>query len=820
MKPFKSLLLILAIICCFMAFTGVTASADQPIFTKVIQTKVTNVNHISSVITNHNFLIELGETDYMTTEEWVKGEWDWFNADDGKNDTAGVDLKDKDLSSFLLDKHLSDYNYESMIKFDGVPLSELKVEHPYVLSGNHRQRANTLSINFTTDFNTFDDVLQDVTTFEILAGCQLPTLSRSHLGESELSCIEITETVKYEKRDGKWVYYFEGYEEGKAYVADEKMFKTSQVRKYKGHQVAPTTGFTDFFDGREVGGEYHVGKALASAGNTAKDTIVVVKLVNPIDSKKFNTIVLKVQSNHMRTVTTYNDQNEDLGYALQSFNLNGWSYTTLKLTSSLYADENGLVDTIIFKFMEDGSLYKANDNDTTIHYDDFGNVQRDQFFVMSVSVENSVEKDIVLSDAFFVVETDTTNEITFRFNKQGEDRGDVTLDLSKVTLNGVTLKKILAECKTATAEWQVIGSIFQIKVSLPKSYVGEAQIKHIDQNFNTNNMSVLEGLVFPNGDVLEKTFVCHLYWAEKIVDSDMVEKYDDIKVESIAYNYASSGNIQFVVTFDKKITTKSYVHVCELERWRSKELVAADASYYDAQTSRAFINGGYKSSLLDNVLINGWTIAEWHAQKGVSLTNVQVHYGYSGHYTMDIHFEKASPATFNIIDGLIASGQGLTIEIRQGLKFTTDTKVAKTQTFVLKNGLFKENVKGKATHIYYDGTEVVNGANITVNADVAEESLYVEGPSDYTVSTVTNGNVTEFTVIYDDNQFKFTVTKDFVPTEIMVQMGSSAPHSKNEGQGCNALIPILSVIGGIVVLAGAVVLVMILRRKKENKLHE
>ena len=812
MKTIKRLLAIMAIICCFTAFSFVTASADQPVFETVIESEIDKINNEKAVAEKTRFVMHLTATDYMTSAEHTNS--NWYNADDGNIDVSGVNLEEYDLCNFILDKNLSDYNYESKVLIDDVPLSQYKLENPYVLSGNHRQRIDTLSINFT------NNILDTVHTIEILEGCQFPTLSRSFSGDSVLSCIEITEGAKYENKDGVWIYYFAGYEEGTQYVADEKMFKTSQILEYKGHEVAPTTGFTDFFDGREVGGEYHAGKALASRGNTAKDTIVVVKLVNPIDSKKFNTILLKVQSNHMRTVITYNDQNEDLGEALQSFTLNGWAYTTIELISSLYADENGLVDTIIFKFKEDGSLYKEHDNDTEIHYDENGKVQRDQFFVMSVGVKNSTESNIVLSDSFLIVETDTTNEITFRFNKMGEDKGDVALDLTKVTLNGVTLKKILSECKTATAEWQVIGSIFQIKLSLPKSYTGSAQIKYADQNYNTNNMSVLKGLVFPNGDVLDKTYVCHLYWAEKIVDSDMVDEYEDISVESVAYKYASSGNIQITVTFDKKITTKSYVHVCELERWRANDLAASDASYYDAQSSRAFVNGGYKSSLLDNVVVNGWSIAEWHAYPGVSLTNVQVHYGYSGNYTMDIHFEKFSPATYNIIDEMLKSGQGLTIEIKQGLKFTTDTKVAQTQTFKLKDGSFVENIKNKATHVYYDGTEVTNGANITVNADVSENSLLVDGPTGYTISTVTNGNVTEFTVTYDGNQFKFTVTKDFVPTEIMVQMGSSVPPAEDEEQGGNALVIVLSIVGGVVVLAGAVVLVVILRKKKEKKSHE
>ena len=478
MKSLKRLLAVLAIICCLAACTFISASANQTAFTKVMQSKIDEIFNDKSVAEKNMFVMKLTETDFTTLDG--HNETMWINADYKEMDLSNADLTEKDVCNFLLNKNLSDYNFESKVLIDGVPLSQYKNENPYFLVGNLKQRPDTLSITFDKD------IVGVVQTVEILAGCQFPTFSSGCLGDSELSCIEITEGVKYQNADGKWNYYFEGYEEGVQYVADEKMFATSNEKSYKGSVAVPMAGFTTFFDGRDVSGEFHTGKALASRGNTEKDNIVIIRLLHPVDSNKFDTIALRLQSNHARTIISYSDENgNSLGNALESFTLNGWSYTTIKLTSALYADENGLVNAIIFKFQEDGEPI-LND-DKSLKQDENG-IVRDSLHVMSISVENDESGAILSSESFMIFETKNSFDITFRFNKVGVANGNVELDLTKVTLNGSTLARVLSECKTATAEWQVIGSIFQIFVRLPKDYNGSAAIKNLDLNYTSNNI--------------------------------------------------------------------------------------------------------------------------------------------------------------------------------------------------------------------------------------------------------------------------------------------------------------------------------------------
>ena len=111
-----------------------------------------------------------------------------------------------------------------------------------------------------------------------------------------------------------------------------------------------------------------------------------------------------------------------------------------------------------------------------------------------------------------------------------------------------------------------------------------------------------------------------------------------------------------------------------------------DSTLYNEGISNIFVTGGYKSSLLNNVIVNGKTIGEWHAFDSKTLTNVQVHYGKGGFNSLSIVFAKTSPNTYNGIAELLASGEGIEIEVKSGLKFMTNTETRATQIFLLQDG--------------------------------------------------------------------------------------------------------------------------------------
>ena len=785
------------------AFASVNAQAEDA-FDVVYETEITGINNEQYVSSDYSFVMILGETDFMTAEGWSEEgqNYKWFNADEGRADYQMVDPNEYNLCNFPLDQNLEELNYDQMILIDGVALADFGATHPYRFIGNMRQRINTLAICFD------EPVLKTVTTIEILEGCQLPTLSRACVGSRNTSCIQINNTVKYENRDGLWITYFEGYQEGVEYDGDENAFKLSPETTYKNHNAVPLNNYADVFKVEETlaGGLYR-GIALASGSNTQKGYITVLRFINPIDSNEFATINLRLYTNHKRSINSYNDNNvteSSLGSALESFALDGAVHTTVSLTSSLYADQDGMVRTIVFKFNEDGEPFINKEGNEL--YDDNGNLIRDQLFFVSFNLVKEKSSELLTKDSFMIVENDDTFDVSLRFNKECENWA-VALDTSKVVLNGQSLSKVLAECKTATAKWEKVGSMCQISVTIPKSYAGSAQIKNAEDGYFGNSMGVLKGLKYPDGSELGKGYTCHIYATEKILDSDLGTKYDKTSVLDVKYDFVKgSNNLHFAIRFDKKITSANYYHACEIERWREKDLYASNPLYYDAGISAVFVKNGFKSSLLDNIVINGKTIADWHASDVNALTNVQTHYGASGLEYVDINFESNSAVSYNKLAELVQSGNGITIEIKEGLKFMTNCSVQKTQIFELKDGAFIEVIKGKTLHVYYDGSEVENGANVIVKTAVCPSSVLVSGTNGYSVAHTTNGKTTEFTITCDDGQtFTFSVTEDSVASE------SNKSNESASGGGCGSSVELPMIATTLIAIA----LVVLLKERRK-----
>lgn len=706
------------------------------------------------------FVMVLSASDYMTADGWSNTNYKWLNAEEVSN-RSSINTSANNVANAQLDKNLDEYNFEEYITVDGVTLGEFSQTNAYKLIANKRTRPNTFSIDFAPS------VLDGVRIVEIKAGCQIPTLSYSYFGTGEFSYIEIEEDVAYEKRDGKWVNYFEGYKEGVEYQANEDNFNLTLDKQFKGHTAVPLNAYTDFFTKNAVQGELLNGKVLVSAANTEKDNLMVLSFVHPIDPQEFNLLHLRVYINHQVGLLTYNADSitqESMGPALESFTVGGGQYVYLTLNSALYTGADGKVSKIVFAFAQDCEIQR-NGNGEPI-YDPAGWVIRDTFHFVSFHVEKATEGELVTEDSFMVVDDGDAYALTFRFNKIGASK-EAELDLSKVALNGVLLSDVLAECNEATAAWYSANGIYQINVTLPKTYLGEAQIKNAEYNFAGNNMSVLEGLCFPNEDVLEKTYTCHLYMGENLMDSELVQSYQAIEVERVEFSFIEdSENLNFSIYFSGSITTSLYNHACEKESWRSDEDTRKIIGY-DEGSSEIFLAGGYKASLLDKVVINGRSIGEWHAQDAAALTNVQVHYGVGLELNrMDIRFEAASKHTYDQLYDLAANGNGVTVEVLSGLKFMTNNATEKAQTFTMVDGEFKLQEEEKEVHVYYDGLEVTNGQEITVKTAVSDASIFVEGAKDYEVARKDVDGKKVYTISYGDGKtFTFTVTEDVVKAE-------------------------------------------------------
>lgn len=794
----KRLLGLAAVLCvgaCFgLRTTAAVVEADE---SNQIAATVTGINN-EKLDNGDSFVMVLSANDYMTADEWSQANYKWLNAENITSVAArsNIDLSNHNVANAQLDQNLDEYNFEDYIFIDGVSLAEFSQTNSYALIANKRTRPNTISIDFAPG------VLSTIDVIEIKAGCQLPTLAYSYLNAGEFSCITVQEDGAYENGNGAWRALFAGYEEGVEYDGGKDNFNLSLEETYKGHTTVPLNAHTDFFQHNAVQGEYLKGNVLVSAANTEKDVLMVLDFINPIDAAQFNRLNLRVYINHQVDVLTYNADSvteEALGTALESFTVNGGQYTYLALNSPLYANDDGEVDKIVFKFVEDCEpQYNANGD---ILYDAHGKIIRDTFYFVSFNVENVEGGELVTKDSFIIVDNGNAYDLTFRFNKIG-GMEDVALDTEKVTLNGCTISSILAECDEATAEWYPAKGVYQINVSLPKTYTGKAQIKNAEYSFAGNNMSVLEGLVFPNGDVLEKTYTCHLYAGENLLDSELVKNYKPLEVESVrSFFIEDSGNINFSIYFTAPITSSLYNHACEREDWRSSKDVFEIISY-DKGSSDIFVEGGYKSSLLDNVVINGLTVGEWHAQNAAALTCVQVFYGAGLELNrMDIRFEAATKSTYDQVYDLVTDGNGVTVEVLSGLRFMTNTITRKTQTFVMKDGAFFEQTERGAVHVYFNGSEVVDGQKITVQTAVSDASIFVEGVDSYDIACMKQGGKQVYTVTCDgDYSVSFTVLEDII-------------QQKEEG-GCSSFVGVNA--ASAVLLFGAVLIGL----KRGGRKHE
>ncbi len=804
MKSIIKGLLGLAAVCCVGAGFALrkTDAAAESVVANTIDATITEINN-ENLDGGLAFAMVLSANDYITAE-MVRDEYGnitnykWVNAEE-ISDRGSVDFANQNVANAQLDQNLAEYNFEDYIFFDGVSLAEFSKANAYKLFANKRTRMNTFSIDFASA-----NVLKNVELVEIREGCQIPTMQYAYRGVGDFSCIEIQETVTYENKDGKWLEYFPGYEEGIEYACDENNFELALESAYKGHAAVPLNAYTGFFMKYDVQGELLKHKVLVSASNTEKGNLMVLKFVHPIKAADYNRLNLRVYINHQIDILTYNASaitEGSLGAALEAYTIGGGQFFPITLNSALYANDNGEIEEIVFQFVNDCALqYDAQGNQI---YDGAGKLIRDTFHFISFNVENVENAQIVTEDSFMVVDAEDSYELTFRFNTYGKFE-NVALDTAMVELNGYTLKEILAECPAATAKWYPAKGVYQINVSLPKSYAGKAQIKNAEYGFAGNNMRVLEGLTFPNGETLNKTYTCHLYAGENLVDYELMDFYQTITVQDVQFEFIEdSQNLNFKIYFSGAITSSLYNHACEKESWRESE-DTRDIIDYDEGSSDIFVQGGYKASLLDHIVINGRSIGEWHAYAASALTCVQVHYGSGLQLNrMDIRFEAATKSTYDQLYNLVVDGNGVSVEVLEGLKFMTNNKIAKTQVFTMKNGKFVTEGEKQALHVYFDGKEIQNGQEITVQTAVAEESIAVTGIQDYIATWIQEDGKKVCTITYEESKtFTFTVVEDIVKQE-----------TSNKDGGCSSSLGGVSIMAAMALCAATVV-------RKGGKKHE
>ena len=809
----KTLLAVCAAVCLSIAF-GLTLQTNTKASAAESNTTAVEITQLEADKDGATMMLYLSHnTDYMTAD-WVgnagNGGYHWYlvdstnsfqvaEADKAKYNSLGGQLAYEDSDRYnmpnaVLSKNLGEYNFLDYIFVDGKPLRTYSANGNLLqLVANKWTHVHTLGIHIagSTLFST-------ATTLEIKAGCTLPTMTYSFFGEGEFSALTIKETLHYKARNGSWVtaYPFDGYELGTEYDASEQYFYLRpDGSSYKGHKEAATCEFTDIFSRMGWGDD---GYAIASTIHTRKGSIFVLDLVNPIDVSEIGLINLRVFSNVSRTFVSHNAYEVTtgtLGPILEAYSIPS-GFSTITLMSQLYANKEGMIDTLVFEFTDDGDPIES----------------QNQFFVGSFGVYKNTINSIVYDGSFSIRETETAYDLTMRFNKQGAFLGTETLDTSKVFINNVSVDEMNENGANVEAKWVAIQGIYQISVTLPKAYEGAGQMFNAELGYTGNKMSVAEGLEFPNGDLLDRTYTCSIYGGEVFVEYEFIKHYEETSVVSVKWiiDSISANNIHLFIEFDKKISSQVYYHACEKESWREVEL--PKYNLYDKEFTTVYLAGGFKSSLYDSIVINGKTLGEMHVLDSYT-TCLLAQYGQSNSYTLDLSVDSNSP-TYDELLPLFTEGNGVTLEIKSGFKFTTGIKTMKDAKFVLTNGKMVSTLATEDVSIFYDGKLVEDGAKFTSNTAVLESNVCVQGINGYTITKTEEGNVVTFTVTYKDKTVSFQVTQELTPLP-------EAPAADNNGAGllggCTATLSGGFAIGGVMLFAFAAVVLMRKKNYEENQ---
>ncbi len=378
-------------------------------------------------------------------------------------------------------------------------------------------------------------------------------------------------------------------------------------------------------------------------------------------------------------------------------------------------------------------------------------------------------KPAVLDDSITVTATSVEYRFDIRLNRTGARPAEEYVEDSAgeyVSINGVTLSEINAEEKYATAKWRYLGGRYYLQVVLSAEYEGDAKILNEENYFAGNRISLNENLLLPSGEKLGNSFVLHVYRTNsvtEIVDEDLQE--ENVYVENISAGYDVNGDFNIWITFSEEISAGMRLFLASPDSFGKTQLKPMNSQsimYYDDELAKNFISGGYKSALLDKVLVNGVSLGEWLAYDSTPgyLTAVMVHYGQVTQKTMSIVCDLADDGSwatdiFNSATEAYKNG-GLTVSVKAGMRFPTG-KVTRTDAdYRYVDGAWKTIVDEFG--VYYAGKKVENGQTMESELRANLGDIHVEGNEAYTFEETRTGDVVRFVIKAEGKQvFAFFV---------------------------------------------------------------
>lgn len=593
------------------------------------------------------------------------------------------------------------------------------------------------------------------------------------------------------------------YKKGVLYDADEDHVKIQGSDTYGSLKVSPFNERSVFWD-KEAKLESEKGYAVIAhrVDGTAlqKGDLMILEFVTDIDTNKFEVLNLTLatasaQGAILEVYNIYDADNGTLGEPTQRVNADFWSFKTNNISLKGLADKNGYVGAIGLRLVSDAA--------ETFSVGGFS----------LGSLNDLVEKGKpqILDNKITVFETDDAYEFVVEFNSTGNEGSKDNEETLKdvVSFNGMTLKEINKEEKNITLSVDLMGR-YCMTLRVKKSYKGDAAVKNADRHFVGNCVQIKKGYQLPNGEKLKETFALHVYLTDGITDIVSDEKLQSIGVNSVTSGLDANGNLTISVYFTNQITGNPVYFLCNPDSFNKKnvESLNAETILYDSTVAEAFIYGGYKSSLMDHIRINGNTVAEWMAvdQLKGSLgydTAVMVHYGQAGDKAASIIF-SGNTEIGKQMNKAYESGT-IDLQLDEGLKFTTARELKKDVTYQYRDGKWKQTHSADFA-VYYDGQKVVNGQTLQVENEPSVHNVVVTGEGQYDILEERTGDTAVYTIKKSEKtKMIFTVEGNAVVMPA-VQEVSYTPY-------------IIGGIAGIVILIGLAVVIIITtrRRKKPNE---
>ncbi len=588
------------------------------------------------------------------------------------------------------------------------------------------------------------------------------------------------------------------YHLGVTYDVDENYAKVQNSDMYNGLKVVPFTERSQFWT-TEAKVDSDMGYGLIAnrldGQPISKGNVMIFEFVTEIPAKKFEVLNLTLATSTQEGATfeVYNVseiKNGQLGPVRQRVSADFWNFKVNNLALSSLADKNGYVSGIALRLVTDEAA--------TFTVGSFSLATMD-----SLVVAGGAD---ILDNKISVTETTSTYDFYIEFNKTGSTishANEATLG-DMISVNDVKVSEINKKETHVRVQWQLMGR-YNMKVSVDKDYVGPGSIINKDLLLVGNCIELQKGLPFPDGDKLSDNFALHIYVTDNIVDVQEEKEYMPIELNGIRSQMDQNDNLMITLSFNNQVTGDHLYYANNPESFNSKELskLNGEVIYYDADMSKAFIYGGYKSSLLDHLKINGNSIGEWLAKDQVSgspayNTAIMIHYGMEGGKTATIFVGKES----NIFKEILKSYENETMRItlEEGLKFTTGKALGTTSTYG-----YEENVWTKLStdgfSVYYDGQKVEDGAKLTVNNTVSANNIEIYGEGNYRIEEAVSGMTATYT-IYDGEEkaMEFTVTG----TEVVLVYNTDG----------NIWTYVIIGLAAIVVLATAGLVIYGVRRKK------